>query len=501
MRTLMVLLLISGCANAQWRVMPMPASIRAGEGRMAIQPGFSIPVDRVDSAEPRIGRAIERMRVHITMLTGIRPVTTPGPVSLVVRVNGLAKPVQSIDEDESYRLEITPSQALLTAPNVLGAMHGLETFFQLIENTADGWSVPAVTIDDQPRFVWRGLMLDVSRHFMPLDVVRRTLDGMAAVKLNVFHWHLSDDQGFRVESKKYPKLHELGSDGNYYTQDQIRGVIEYARDRGIRVVPEFDIPGHSASWLVGYPELGAASGPYRIVRTWGISDPTMDPANPQVYAFLDTFIGEMASLFPDAWFHIGGDEVNGHEWNANTTDIPAFMKEHGFTTQHDLQVYFNQQVQKILTKYGKRTEGWDEILNPALPKDNVNPNYTQSTPLNRLVDVARPDSTVARHFSELVDRYLWNKKDMAARDEIKRWLILWSGNDAKVQAMASRRAILREAAPVSAILAKISAQALASMATGTPHKTSADLQTARKPIGEVSIAVAPPIARLREGAR
>ena len=154
----------------------------------------------------------------------------------------------------------------------------------------------------------------MARHFIPLDVIRRNLDGMAAVKLNVFHWHLSDDQGFRVESKRFPKLQGLGSDGLYYTQDEVRGIIEYARDRGIRVVPEFDIPGHATSWLVGYPELAASPGPFQIIRTWGVHDPTLDPANPAVYTFLDAFIGEMASLFPDAYFHIGGDEVNGKEW-------------------------------------------------------------------------------------------------------------------------------------------------------------------------------------------
>jgi hexosaminidase len=347
--------------------MPMPASIRAGEGRMQIGPGFGIQPSR--GSWSRHSSAIGRMQDRIGRLIGLS--LGADGTGLSVQVKMADSMVQSLEDDESYRLDVRPGLAVLTAPNVLGAMHGLETFFQLIEKNAGGWSVPAVTIEDRPRFPWRGLMLDVSRHFMPLDIVRRTLDGMAAVKLNVFHWHLSDDQGFRVESKKFPKLHELGSDGDYYMQDEIRGVIEYARDRGIRVVPEFDMPGHTASWLVGYPELGSVPGPYRIVRTWGISDPTMDPAKPEVYAFLDTFIGEMASLFPDTYFHIGGDEVNGRHWNGNTTDIPAFMKERRFAGQHDLHAYFNQQLQKILTKYGKHMEGWDEILNPALPKDIV----------------------------------------------------------------------------------------------------------------------------------
>ena len=140
--------------------------------------------------------------------------------------------------------------------------------------------MPSILIEDKPRFPWRGLMIDVGRHFIPLDVLKRNLDGMAAVKLNVFHWHLSEDQGFRVESKKFPRLHQMGSDGLYYTQDEVRDLIAYARDRGIRVVPEFDMPGHSTAWFVGYPELASGPGPYEIERKWGIFDPAMDATVP-----------------------------------------------------------------------------------------------------------------------------------------------------------------------------------------------------------------------------
>ena len=150
-------------------------------------------------------------------------------------------------------------------------------------------------------------MIDVSRHFIPLDVLKRNLDGMEAVKMNVFHWHLSENQGFRVESRRFPKLHELGSDGLYYTQDEIRELVAYARDRGVRVVPEFDMPGHSTAWFVGYPELASGSGPYSIERKWGIFDPAMDPTNEKTYKFLDDLVGEMVKLFPDHYFHIGGD--------------------------------------------------------------------------------------------------------------------------------------------------------------------------------------------------
>jgi hexosaminidase len=193
---------------------------------------------------------------------------------------------------------------------------------------------------------------------------------MAAVKLNVLHWHLTEDQGFRVESKKFPKLHQLGSDGLFYTQDQVREIVAYARDRGIRVMPEFDIPGHSTSWLVGYPELGSAPGPYKIERRAGIFEPALDPTRDQTYKFLDTFLGEMAALFPDAYMHIGGDENEGKQWDRNP-QIQAFMKAKGIKDNHALQAYFNQRILKILQKHGKKMIGWDEILHPDLPKDAV----------------------------------------------------------------------------------------------------------------------------------
>ncbi|HWE52300.1 MAG TPA: family 20 glycosylhydrolase [Bryobacteraceae bacterium] len=354
-------------AAADWHLMPVPSSIQGGQGRLPITPGFRIQI--AGYTEPRLDAATARLSIRIAKLTGLT--ITPATTALTVNVKAASMAVQALDEDESYGLTVTPAGATLTAPNPLGALHGLETFYQLIENTPQGWAASAATIEDHPRFSWRGFMLDSSRHFMTLDVIRRNLDGMAAVKLNVFHWHLSDDQGFRVESKRYPKLQELGSDGLFYTQAEVRGIIEYAHERGIRVVPEFDIPGHSTSWLVGYPELAAAPGPYQIGRKWGVFDPVLDPANPKVYAFLDGFVGEMAQLFPDAYFHIGGDEVNGKQWNANRSDIPPFMRAHRLKNDHNLQAYFNRQILQILTRHGKRMEGWDEILNPALPKNIV----------------------------------------------------------------------------------------------------------------------------------
>ena len=291
--------------------------------------------------------------------------TQKATLSIDCRGGGSEYP--ALGEDESYSLDVSPLEARLQAATVTGALRGLETLAQLIGSGPD---VQSVHIEDKPRFPWRGLMLDVSRHWMPIEVVERNLDAMAAVKLNVFHWHLSDDQGFRAESKRFPRLQQFGSDGHFYTQAQIRQVVDYARDRGIRVVPEFDIPGHTTSWFVGYPELASAPGPYTIERKWGIFQPTMDPTREETYAFLDDFIGEMANLFPDSYFHIGGDEVEETQWKSSAA-IQSFAKQHQLDDSRALHAYFNLRLEQILKKHGKTMVGWDEVLNPGLAHDTV----------------------------------------------------------------------------------------------------------------------------------
>lgn len=356
------------------RLMPWPSHLKElpNSGELIIQNSFTVALEGND---PRLRQTAEIFLNDLRRHTGSLPLdftVAENPAQSQLRIHSLhsSKDVQELGEDESYKLRVGPSGAQLEAPTTLGVMRGLQTFLQLVEITPQGFGVPAVEIDDQPRFPWRGLMIDSGRHFTPIEVIKRNLDGMAAVKLNVFHWHLSENQGFRVESKKFPKLQEMGSDGLYYTQDQVRNVIQYARERGIRVVPEFDMPGHSTAWFVGYPELASGPGPYSIERQWGVFDPAMDPTRESTYKFLDTFIGEMAKLFPDKFFHIGGDEVNGKEWDANPK-IQAFMQSHGLKNNADLQAYFNTRVQKIVAKHGKVMEGWDEILRPDLPNDIV----------------------------------------------------------------------------------------------------------------------------------
>jgi len=356
-------------------LMPVPAKLQPGAGRMRIDRNFAF-VQLNGYREPRLEAAAARLVEHVARKTGIP--MAPGirvhapAAPLVVYCDHASAPVQSTQEDESYRLTVTAVGARLDAPNPLGVMRGMETFLQLVDLDSSGFGVPAVTIEDHPRFPWRGLMLDVARHWIPLADVKRTLDGMAAVKLNVFHWHLSENQGFRIESKLFPKLQEMGSDGEYYTQDQVREAIAYARDRGIRVIPEFDMPGHATAWFVGYPELASGAppgpGPYQIERQWGIFDPAMDPTREETYQFLDAFIGEMAALFPDEYFHIGGDEVNGKQWDANPR-IQEFMRAHGIKGNEELQAYFTRRVESIVEKHGKKMIGWDEILSKDMPRN------------------------------------------------------------------------------------------------------------------------------------
>jgi hexosaminidase len=358
--------------GANLNLMPQPAELTPGQGRLAIDGSFRIALTGYQ--EPRLQRAAGRLIERLRKQTGIpfndQLETDESKAALVIHCDHAGEAVQSVNEDESYTLEVTPQNARLTAATPVEALRGMETFLQLVDLDDKGFGAPAVTIHDRPRFAWRGLMLDVSRHFMPLPVVERTLDGMAAVKLNVFHWHLSDDQGWRVESKRFPKLQELGSGGKYYTQAQVKEVIDYARDRGIRVVPEFDMPGHTTAMLAAYPQYGSAPGPYSIERHWGIFNPCLDPTNDAVYTFLDGLIGEMAGLFPDEYFHIGGDEVNGKAWK-NNPRIQAFMKAHDLKNTADLQTYFSQHVVPLVEKHGKKVIGWDEILHPGLPTSAV----------------------------------------------------------------------------------------------------------------------------------
>jgi hexosaminidase len=357
---------------SELNLMPWPSHISQGEGFVSLD---RAPRVELTGGDERVRHAWKRFVQNLAVQTGV-PFDQPFAVNMggplfVIHCAGPGLRVQSVEEDEGYHLVIDSKGIELTAANPLGIMHGLETVLQLVESGPQGWALPEVRIDDTPRFAWRGLMIDVSRHFMPLDTIERNIDGMAAVKLNVLHLHLSDDEGFRVESKRCPKLTKLAADGLFYTQAQMRELIAYARDRGVRVVPEFDVPGHAVSWLVAYPRLASGDAPTGLVRSQRDSlRPPLDPTQAATYKVIDTVFGEMERLFPDKYFHIGGDEVDGKYWDKDE-HIQAWMHAHGIQDNHALQTYFTKRVQVIVRKHGKEMEGWDEILSGDLPKDSL----------------------------------------------------------------------------------------------------------------------------------
>lgn len=362
---------LSSQTQESLELMPWPQAMDVKTGFQPIGPEFTLAIQGADAGS-RLENASIRFLRYLTDKTGTflkvgyPLIDQADSATLVIKIEEEA--VLGLDNDESYELEVLPNSISLRARSDIGALRGLSTLMQLISVQNGVYGFPQVAIEDAPRFPWRGLMLDVSRHFMPVEVVKRNLDAMAFVKLNVFHWHLSDDQGFRVEVKSLPNLHERASDGMYYTQEQIRDIVSYADKRGIRVVPEFDVPGHATAILTAYPEYASNLNlRYSLERDSGIFDPTLDPTNEEVYVFLDSLFKEVTPLFPDPYFHIGGDENEGKHWDDNS-QIQRFMAENEIPDNHELQTYFNIRLQKILNGYGKKLMGWEEIMTPNMPK-------------------------------------------------------------------------------------------------------------------------------------
>jgi len=281
-------------------------------------------------------------------------------------------------DDESYQLQVTPQQIRLKADTSTGALYGLETFTQLLDcpalsttstsATAPHCQWPAVTIEDKPRFPWRGLLIDSARRFVPLAALKRQLQGMAAAKLNVLHWHLTDDQGWRFESSNYPKLTQF-ADGEFYSQVQMRDLVSYAAKLGIRVVPEIDLPGHASAIGRVYPQLLAEPGfANHAERRFGVFAPVLDVSSPAVTTFAALLLKEVAAIFPDPYLHIGGDEVKPDQW-LNNPAIQQFMQQHQLADAGELHADFNRRLALQLKQLNRTMIGWDEVLHQDLPKD------------------------------------------------------------------------------------------------------------------------------------
>ncbi|WP_281228952.1 beta-N-acetylhexosaminidase [Flavobacterium aquiphilum] len=374
----------------QLNIMPWPQNITLTEGSFLLTKNFKVnitgaPNERIFIGATNFLRRLDGRTGQFFQQGFVMGLNEVPDAQLQINCVRAAK--IDLYEDESYLLEVTTNKITINATTDVGALHALETLLQLLQNNSNSFYFPTSKISDFPRFTWRGLMIDGARHFMPIDVIKRNLDGMAAVKMNVFHWHLVDDQGWRIEMKKHPKLIQMASDGNYYTQEEIKDVVRYASDRGILVVPELDVPGHASAILTAYPEIGSKvvklnvnNGEkgqqftqvqsYSVERNAGVFAPTLDPSNPKTYQLLGEFFDEICPLFPGKYFHIGGDENEGKDWDSNPK-IQEFKKKNKLATNHELQTYFTMQLIPMLKKHNKVLMGWEEIMTKNMSKDAI----------------------------------------------------------------------------------------------------------------------------------
>ncbi|MFV8340012.1 beta-N-acetylhexosaminidase [Flavobacterium sp. LB3P21] len=382
MKYFLILLFGTFVSNAQitteqLNLMPWPQNIKLSAGTFALSKNFKVNI--TGNPNPRIFIGTTNFLRRLDGRTGLfleqsflTKVNESPEAELQINCTRNGK--IEINEDESYQLTITSNKIIINAANDLGALHGLKTLLQLLQNNNTSYYFPVVEISDSSRFTWRGLMIDAARHFQPVDVIKRNLDAMASMKMNVFHWHLADDQGWRIQLKNHPKLTELASDGYFYTQEEIKNIVKYADERGILVIPEIDVPGHASALLTAYPEIGSKVGEgkitYEVQRNSGIFNATLDPTNPKAYEILSTIFDEVCPLFPGSYFHIGGDENNGKEWNANPA-IKQFKKENNLVNNHDLQTYFNMKLIPMLKKHNKKLMGWEEIMTENMSKDAI----------------------------------------------------------------------------------------------------------------------------------
>lgn len=413
-------------------LMPWPAKVErpTTQGALVLSDNISVSVSGDD-----LGDAVNRLRQRIALQTGwtLQPqADKPDKPTIRIDIAKKVKPQPLPDSDESYTLKVDANGVNISANTRFGALRGMETLLQLIQNGPENTAIPWVTIEDAPRFPWRGLLLDSARHFIPLNDIKRQIDGMAAAKLNVLHWHLTDDQGWRFTSKRYPKLTQLASDGQFYTPEQMREIVSYATDRGIRVVPEIDMPGHASAIAVAYPELMSAPGPYEMERHWGVLKPVLDPTKEATYTFAEAMVSELAAIFPDPYLHIGGDEVDDTQWKENAA-IQKFMRDNKLADSHALQAYFNRKLETILEKHHRQMVGWDEIFHPDLPKSILIQSWQGQDALGQVAEkgykgilstgfyLDQPQSTAYHYRNEIVPQGLNNVDVIGDNDSPQSW--------------------------------------------------------------------------------
>lgn len=356
---LLIALLPVPALAAPAALMPMPRAVTpATTGTLTIGGPFAVTWARC-GAMPPLERAATRLRADVTAQTGLAQDTAhPVPVTITCRASDAAA-----DTGEGYRLTVAGDGIAIDADGPTGALRALATLRQLVGLSPAGIAIPFQTIDDAPRFSWRGVMIDPVRHFVTIATIKRQIDAMERVKLNTLHLHLSDDQGFRVESRRYPKLN---AGGPFFTQAEIRDLVGYAADRGVRIVPEFDVPGHTTAIVTAYPEVGVVAK----AKSFGQAQVALNPAAPATYRFLKGLFGEMAALFPDPHFHVGGDEVGAGVWN-DAADVKALMAREKLADRKAVEGYFARRVAGIVRGLGKTMIGWEEVAAAGVPQDVV----------------------------------------------------------------------------------------------------------------------------------
>ena len=400
-----LLTLLAGCflalcahAGALDDIVPLPKKAELLKGSFRLS---GAPVKCDPSFDATAREAVAGFAAQLGYVSGRAcPFSAPiglGAAVATGKVKGLIFLKDNSLAPEAYSLDVSSRRAVVRASSLNGVLYALQTLRQLLPAAIYGgktvdrqrWVIPACLIEDSPRFAWRGMHLDSSRHFWSVDEVKRYLDVMAMYKLNRFHWHLTDDQGWRIEIKAYPLLSQIacwregtmvGRDfdsndgiryGGYYSQEEIREVVEYAAARGLTVVPEIDLPGHMLAALSAYPELGCTGGPYAAWTRWGVSDQVLCVGKESTFTFLEAVLSEVADLFPGEYIHIGGDECPKDEWK-KCPECQALIRRLGlkddgrFTAEQYLQSYVTKRIQDFLAARGRKIIGWDEILEGEL---------------------------------------------------------------------------------------------------------------------------------------
>jgi len=370
------------------RIVPKPLRAAPADGSFVISPATAVEPDIAS------GDCAQRLVDLLAPALGVKlAVTSSSGATNCIRIR--VDPDLARLTDEGYRLDVSPQLVTISAPTAAGVFWGVQTLRQLLPTQSfstsrvDGvaWEIPCCTIEDRPRFRWRGLMLDCARHFMPIKFLYKWIDLLSLHKLNVFHWHLTDDQGWRVEIRKYPKLTELGAwrretlvghalpvrekyaydgarHGGYYSRDDIKRLVRYAASRNVTIVPEIEMPGHSQAAIAAYPELGNTNTPLDVWTHWGVS-PHILNADESTIEFYQNVLDEVMELFPSQFIHVGGDEAPKDQWKASPR-AQSRMKQLGLADENELQSWFIRRMDAFLAKRGRRLIGWDEILEGGL---------------------------------------------------------------------------------------------------------------------------------------